>query len=260
MSLLNTSMSDSLLQRLAPADEPLLTLIFQHIDDSMLNVISDADFRDSADIHLEALQQIKLGKIPIPMPWNPGLVLGLMQWAEPDDPTRSDVPSGIVGHWIRLLACAVLIRASIELENYDYQTEDWDYLDQDHTVVQFLESALTLGHDASLAALRFLGWRMQYQIKRLPIDEDIGIGTFYAVAMLLLCVSLDQCDPEIINFLISIAQSNDEYLPIAKMIAESMRSEKWKNLIYKLLLEPTKSPTCSNLELQNFGMALLKGQ
>jgi hypothetical protein len=68
MSLLNTSMSDSLLQRLAPADEPLLTLIFQHIDDSMLTVISKADFGDSADIHLEALLQIKAGNIPIPMP------------------------------------------------------------------------------------------------------------------------------------------------------------------------------------------------
>jgi hypothetical protein len=260
MPLLNTFMSDSLLQHLAPADEPLLTLIFQHVDDSKLTEISEADFGDSADIHLEALLQIKAGNIPIPMPWNPGLVLGLTQWAEPDDPTRSDVPMRAVGHWMRLFACAVMIRASIQLEDYDYQTEDWTYLDENETVVQFLESALTLGHDTSLAALRFLGWRMQYEMERLPIEEDIRNGTFYAVAMLLLCVSLDRCDPEMINFLILAAQFDDEYLPIAKMIAESMRAEKWKNLIHRLLLEPTKSPTCLNRELQNFGMGLLRGQ
>jgi hypothetical protein len=258
MLQLDTFLLDSLFQRLAPDDEPLLKLMAQHVDDSMLTVISKADFGDSAATHLEALHQIKAGNIPIPMPWNPGLVLGLTQWAEPDDPTRSDVPMGAVGHWMRLFACAVLIRASIELEDYDYQTEDWAYLDEDHTVVQLLESALTLGHDTSLAALRFLGLRMQYQMKRLPIDEDIGNGTFYAVAMLLLCVSLDQGDPEMINFLISAAQFNDEYLPISKMIAESMQSQKWKDIIHRLLLEPTKSPACSNRELQNFGMELLK--
>jgi hypothetical protein len=257
--LLNTFMSNSFLKRLALDDEPLLTLIFENVDDSMLTVISRADFGYEADTHLKALHQIKAGNIPIPMPWNPGLVLGLVQWAEPDDPTRSDVRRGTAGHWMRLFACAVLIRASIELENYDYQTEDFAYLDEDYTVVQFLESALHLGHDASLAALRFLGWRMQYQIERLPINEDIGNGTFYAVATLLLCVSLGQCDPETINFLISVAHFDNEYLPISKVIAESMESQKWKNIICSLLLKSTKSSACVHPDLQTFGTTLIGG-
>jgi hypothetical protein len=250
---------DYLFQRLTLDDEPLLKLMAQNVDDSMLTIISEADCGDSADTHLEALHQIKAGNILIPMPWNPGLVLGLTQWTEPDDPTHSDVPMGAVGHWIRLFACTVLIRASIELENYDYKTEDWMYLDEDHTIIQFLESALQLGHDVSLAALRFLGWRMQYQVKRLPIDEDIGNGLYYAVAMLLLCVSLDECDPEIINFLISIAHSNDEYLPISKVLAKSLRSQKWKDIIRRLLVEPTNSSTCLNAKLRKFGIDLMEG-
>jgi hypothetical protein len=186
------------------------------------------------------------------------LVLGLIQWTEPDDPTRSDVPIGTVGHWIRLFACTVLIRASIELENYDHKTEDCIYLDEDHTIIQFLESALQLGHDVSLAALRFLGWRMQYQMKRLPIDEDIGNCPYYAVAVLLLCVSLDRCDPELNHFLILVAYANGESLPISKVLAESLRSEKWKGLIHKFFLEPANLPAFLNPELQNFGKQLIE--
>jgi hypothetical protein len=82
---------------------------------------------------------------------------------------------------------------------------------------------------------------------------------YYAVAMLLLCVSLDRCDPELNNFLISVAHANGESLPISKVLAESLRSEKWKDLISRLLLEPkTSSSDCLTPELQNFGMGLME--
>jgi hypothetical protein len=128
-------MSDDLLARLDPTDEPLFALLFQHVDDAMLAEISRADFGYDADIHLEALRRIREGAIPVPMPWNPGQVLGLMQWMEPDDSASKDIQIGIRGHWIRLFACTVLIRASIELQNYEYKTEDWNYLDGDGTIV-----------------------------------------------------------------------------------------------------------------------------
>jgi hypothetical protein len=239
------------------ADEPLLAPLFQHVDDSMLVEISKADYGCDADAHLIALHRIRAGNIPIPMVWNPGVVLHLTCWTDPDDLTRKGISLGPYGHWMRLFACTVLIWASIEPENYDYKTEDWAYIDEDHTIVQFLDSALKLGYDTSLTALRFLGWRMQYQMQRALIDEDMGNCPCYAVAMLLLCVSLDWDKPEMVSFLISVAYSNDEYLPISKVISESLRSQKWKNLIREILLDPTAPQFAqSNSKLQKFGIML----
>jgi hypothetical protein len=251
-------MSDDLLARLDPTDEPLFALLFQHVDDAMLAKISRADYGYDAGIHLEALHRIREGAIPVPMPWNPGEVLGLTQWTEPDDSTQKDIQIGIRGHWIRLFACTVLIRASIQLQNYDYKTEDWAYLDENETIVQFLDSALKLSSDTSLAALQFLGWRMQYPIQCALLDEEVANEPYYAVAMLLLCVSLNRCDPEVVSFLIAIAHANDEYLPISKILNESQRSQKWKYTIHRMLLDPTAPQyKRSNLELKRFGMELI---
>lgn len=251
-------MSDDLLARLDPTDEPLFALLFQHVDDEMLTEISRADFGYDADIHLEALRRIREGAIPVPMPWNPGQVLGLTQWTELDDSTSKDIQIGIRGHWIRLFACTVLIRASIELQNHECKTEDWAYLDEDETIVQFLDSALKLDADTSLAALQFLGWRMQYQIQCALLDEDMGNGPCYAVAMLLLYVSLERCDPEVVSFLIAVARANDKYIPISKILNESQRSQKWKDTIHRMLLAPTAPQyTRSNPKLRRFGMELI---
>jgi hypothetical protein len=250
-------MSDEFLNRLDPTDEPLFALLFQHVDDAMLAEISRADYGYDADIHLEALRRIREGAIPVPMPWNPGQVLGLTQWTEPDDSTPKDMQIGICGHWIRLFACTVLIRASIELQNYEYKTEDWNYLDGNETIVQFLDSALKLNADTSLAALQFLGWRMQYQIQCALLDEDMGNSPCYAVAMLLLCVSVDRCDPEVVSFLIAIARTNDEYLPISKILNDSLRSQKWKDTIHSMLLDSTAPQYArSNSELRRLGKEL----
>jgi hypothetical protein len=250
--------SDDLLARLDPTDEPLFALLFQHVDDAMLTEISRADYGYDADIHLEALRKIREGAIPVPMPWNPGQVLCLKQWTELDDSTSKDIQIGIRGHWIRLFACTVLIRASIELQDYEYKTEDWAYLDGDETIVQFLDSALKLNSDTSLAALQFLSWRMQYQIQCALLDEDMGNGPCYAVAMLLLCVSLDCCDPEVVSFLIAVARTDDECLPISKVLNESQRSQKWKDTIHSMLLDSTAPQYArSNSELRRLGKELI---
>jgi hypothetical protein len=251
-------MSDEFLKCLDPTDKTLFALLFQHVDDAMLAEISRADFGYDADVHLEALHRIREGTIPVPMLWRPGKVLDFTQWKEPNDSTAKDMQIKIRGHWIRLFACTVLIRASIELQNYEYNTEDWAYLDEDETIVQFLDSALKLNSDTSLAALQFLGWRMQYQMRCALLDEDMGNCPCYAVAMLLLCVSLDRCDPDVVSFLIAVARTNDEYLPIAKILKESLRSQKWKDTIHCMLLDPTTPQYIrSNLELKRFGMELI---
>jgi hypothetical protein len=98
---------------------------------------------------------------------------------------------------------------------------------------------------------------MQYQIQCALLDEDMGNGLCYAVAMLWLYVSLEWCDPEVVSFLIAVAHTNDEYLPISKILKESQESQKWKDTIHRILLAPTAPPYIrSNPELSKFGMEL----
>jgi hypothetical protein len=69
---------------------------------------------------------------------------------------------------------------------------------------------------------------------------------------------LDRCDPEVVSFLIAIARTNDEYLPISKILNESQRSQKWKDTIHRMLLAPTATQyTRSNPEIRKFGMELM---
>ncbi len=174
------------LANLDPSDRPLLDLLFQHIDDSMLVEIAHADYGDDVAIHLEALQQIRSGSIPVPLQWHPAEVLCLTRWTEWDSLNTPELISQR-NHWMRLFVCTVLIWASLEPEDYEYQNENWDYTDgENSTIIQFIDSALNLGDHVSLAALKFLGWRMQCQIERALIDEDFGNCPCYAVAMLLL--------------------------------------------------------------------------
>ncbi|WP_310483616.1 hypothetical protein [Chamaesiphon sp. VAR_48_metabat_403] len=233
-------MSNHPLDLLEPTDRSLLDLIFEHVDDAMLAEIAMCDYGDDVEIHLAALLQIRANKIPVPIQWHPGEVLCLTRWTEWDSLLQDRAISDR-NHWMRLFACAVLIWASLEPENYEGE-EYWDNIEgEDSTIIQLLDSAVHLGDDVSISTLRFLAWRMQCQIERALIDEDFGNCPCYAVAMLLLCVSLNQCKPEIISFLISMAYCNREYIPVSREIDECQRSQKWRDKIYHILLAPTAS-------------------
>lgn len=56
--------STTAFQRLEPADNLLLALIFNRVDDSMLIEIAKADYGDDVDIHLAALRRIRAKKHP----------------------------------------------------------------------------------------------------------------------------------------------------------------------------------------------------
>jgi hypothetical protein len=268
------------LQRLEPADNPLLALIFDRVDDSMLLEIAKADYGDDVDIHLAALHQIRANNIPIPMRWHPGEVLCLTRWAEWDSLSTKDGAISTRNHWMRLFACTVLIWASLEPENYEYNGDEyWNHIDgEDSTIIQFLDSALNLGEETSLAALQFLGWRMQCQRQRALLDEDVGNCPCYAVAMLLLWVSLvggaaslEHRDPEMVSYLISVAHCNENF-PISREIDECQLSQKWRDTIENILLDPTApdydrlgkahasaqaDALRTNPALQNFGLELI---
>jgi hypothetical protein len=268
-------MSTHPLDCLEPSDQPLLNLIVEHIDDAMLLEIARCDYGDDVEIHLAALHQIRAKNIPTPLEWYPGEVLNLTSWTKLNSLKSQDGGISTRSHWMRLFACTVLIWASLEPENDKDPDEYWYYIDgEQSTIIQFLDSALYLGDDVSIAALRFLGWRMQSQIKRALIDEDFGHCPCYAVAMLLLCASLDRGDPEIVSFLISIAYCNHEYIPIFKEINDCQLSQEWRDTIHRIFLDPTApdntrsgkddavhnnklSPTQSNPELQHLVMELM---
>jgi hypothetical protein len=258
-------MSINPLQSLEPTDNLLLVLIFDRVDDSMLLEIARSDYGDDVDIHLAALHQIRANNIPIPMQWHPGEVLELTRWTEWDNLNPPDGAISKRNHWMRLFACTVLIWASLEPEHYEYNGENWNHIDgEDSTIIQFIDSALNLGEVTSLAALKFLGWRMQCQMERALLDEDFGNCPCYAVAMLLLWVSLvggvsslEYRDPELVSFLISVAHCNENF-PISSEINECQLSQKWRDTIERILLAPT-APDCVRLnpELQHFGLELI---
>jgi hypothetical protein len=233
-------MSTHPLDCLKPLDQPLLDLLFGHIDDAMLLEIARCDYGDDVEIHLAALHQIRAKNIPVPLKWHPGEVLCLTRWTELESLKSQDGGISTRNHWMRLFACTALIWASLEPENDEDQDEDWNHIEgEDSTIIQLLDSALYLGDDVSIAALKFLAWRMQSQMKRALIDEDFGNCACYAVAILLLCVSLNRCDPEIVSFLISMAYCNNDYWPLSKEINECQREQKWREVIDRILLDPT---------------------
>jgi hypothetical protein len=260
-------MSTHPLNWLESSDRPLLALVFDRVDDSMLLEIARADYGDDVNLHLERLHQIRAGSIPAPLQWHPGEVLELTRWTEWDSLTTPDGAIATRNHWLRLFACTVLIWASLEPENYEYNDEYWSHVvGEDSTIIQFLDSALELGDDVSIAAIEFLGWRMQCQMQRALLDEDFGNCPCYAVAMLLLCVSLNRCNPELVSFLISMAYCNSEYIPIFREIDECQLSQKWRDKIYRILLDPAAPDSArlgkahasrTNPTLQNLGVELM---
>jgi hypothetical protein len=233
-------MSTHPLDCLEPSDRPLLDLMVEHIDDAMLLEIARCDYGDDVEIHLAALHQIRAKNIPVPLKWHPGEVLCLTRWTELESLKSLDGGISTRNHWMRLFACTALIWASLEPENDDDRGEYWNHIEgEESTIIQFLDSVLYLGDDVAIAALKFLGWRMKSQIQRALIHEDFGNCPCYAVAILLLCVSMNRCDPEIVSFLISMAYCNNECLPLSEEINECQRSQKWRDTINRILLDST---------------------
>lgn len=207
----------------------------------MLREIAAADYGMDADEHLTQLRAIKNGTIPAPMQWEPKEVLELIRWSEPEDPNWSPGSTGRRGHWMRLLACTVLLRAEAEPANEGYFTGE------DSTVIQLVDSAIKLGDDVSVAALQFLCWCMQ----------SSGFGDwdrpYFAVVIQILLVWLGKCDSETAVQLIAV--SDFEHSSHAEMINDCQKSKAWKNLIHDVLIGSTNSPP----EIKQFGESLASG-
>jgi hypothetical protein len=224
---------------LEPSDELLLCLVFQYVDDSMLREIAAADYGMDFDAHLEALIAIKKGDVLAPMKWEPKEVLELIRWSEPDDPNWKPGSIGTCGHWMRLFSCAVLIRAAAEPENEGYFTGE------ESTIVQLVDSAMKLGREASLSALRFLCWRTRYR------TLDDWNRPYFAVAILLLSVSLDECSQPMAEFLIAAAHSGE--LKPSELFGQCQKAQTWRDITRRISI----ASTASSKNLEEFSKDLL---
>jgi hypothetical protein len=232
------------IERLEPADGALLTLACQHVDNSMLREIAEADYGMDDKAHLASLRQIKSGGTLIPLDWWPREVLELIRWSEPADPTWKPGALGTRGHWMRLFACTILIRAGAEPGN------GGSFLGEDSTIIQLVDSAMRLGHETTVAAMRFLAWRF----KTRPLYEEDR--SYYAVALLLLSASINAYDPELLDLAINCTLSDES--PIADLFRQSQKSEVWRSITNRLLVEPRATLSAEGLaEFSEFGVALI---
>lgn len=227
------------LQHLDPSPDHLFQLVFQYVDDSMLLEIAEADYGCDANNHLKVLMEIKAGDFPDPMAWEPQEVLELIRWSEPEDPTWKPGATGERGHWMRLFSCTLLVHAAVKQEHSGY------FLGEESTIIQLVDSAIKLGPESSHAALRFLAWRMKYQ------TPDDWTSPYFAIAILLLAVSLGECSDEMEDFLIATAQKSE--LTLTQLLGECQKWQTWHQTIRNLLIN---SSTTSD-ELKLFGYELI---
>ncbi len=141
--------------RTVPPDaDRLLRLVSPNIDDGMLREIAAADYGLDIDENLAPLQRLRdEGVIPAPLGWEPREVLELIRWSEPDDPEWGPGGHGERGHWMRLFACAALLRAEFDPANIDARADG-----QNQTVAALLISLRALAGDRDLPPCGLIAW------------------------------------------------------------------------------------------------------
>ena len=222
-----------------PSDEPLMSLVFQHVDDSMLREIAAADYGMDVHAHLRALHVAKTGNLPDPMPWQPMEVLELVRWFEPEDLKWKPRSAGTRGHWMRLFSCAILLRAGSDPKNNGYFTGE------DSTIIQLVDSAIKLGKKSSEAALPFLLWCNQHR------ELHAGDTGYFAEAILCLAVSLGRCDAEMAHSLIATATCHG--INPTELFRDCQKAQTWKDVVRRTLVEAN----AGNKEIEGFGKALI---
>jgi hypothetical protein len=134
------------------------------VDDEMLIVIARADYGHMANEMLAELRPIRdQGNLPTPISYQLGEVLELTRWSDPDHPNAPPFepgPSGSIGHYIRLFACAVLLRAAAEP---CYRYEDMGH---DSTLSRSFDSAMILGTEMEEALACIVTWRLSHNENR----------------------------------------------------------------------------------------------
>lgn len=236
------------LQTFAPCHQSLLNLAMAHVDTSMLRQIAMADYGMDVGSHYEALADIfRSGITSSHGQWHPREVLELTRWSEPDQPHHPDDAAGPPGHWIRLFACAVLLRVDRLPECRNH------LLGVDSTIIQLTESAIALGSKVVCAAISLLAWYLQ--------EDETDLCPHCAVAILLLAVHAQTTDTAAFAWLISVIRGEhqdvdqwDEWsLDLKYIFADCQRKNKWRQLTTQILLAPNQN----NAAVRDIAEALL---
>ncbi len=163
-----------------PSAALLLDRTRRVIDDAMLMDIAMADYGIGAEDALAVLRPIRnTGIVPRVIPNQLPEVLQLIRWSNPEKPNPPPFrlgPTGIRGHQTRLLACAVLLRGSEELDIDGFENSE------ESTLAQCLASAGVLGEEMSEAVGCFLSWRLSRTVPDQPI--------FFALSFLIIATRL----------------------------------------------------------------------
>lgn len=167
------------LQYFVPSDMALLDWLAPYADDALLAELARADSGFGERENLRVLKQIRdRRQIPALLKWNPKEALELTRWSEPDEPRERPETSGRRGHLIRAYACAVLLYAADAPE-----MQDFVYAEND-TLVQLLDSVISLGPEAAECTRCFLLWRT------LRLHTHHEETPFFLFALLLLSAAL----------------------------------------------------------------------
>jgi hypothetical protein len=211
------------MQSWPPSPEPLLELVIEHNDDSMLHEIAAADYGIYCDEHYAAiLKLIQQRNFADLMEWEPGEVLDLIRWSEPEDSTWKPGSTGTRGHWMRLFACAMLLRAGAEPKNRDR------FSGEESTVIQLIASSIALGAETTGAALGFLHWRLQ--------EEQGGWMTPYIVlGLLLLAVSSADYDQTLLSDL--LPKLDSEFCSSEDLLRFCTKQDAWRSMLRSVVLE-----------------------
>jgi hypothetical protein len=171
-------MIEQLLAPLHPNESALTPLFQANIDEGMLREIAEADYGSKADECYALLQPILKTDLVASDDFNLREVLELIRWSEPDDPEWSPGGQGTRGHWMRLFACAALLRFAAK-----YKAKSGSECD---TLAQLISSAVELGRPVARAAGSLLAWRF------LAYPGDDEDPAFLAFAILLLAAHLER--------------------------------------------------------------------
>jgi len=165
-----------------PDIQRLLSDVSKHISDDMLAEIAMADYGRDQDKHLAPLRQLRdKGTFVEPMHWYPCEVLELALHSKPGEPTD------IHGHWIRVFACAALLRAKEEPWNYGGDAGTTSY-----NLILLIKSIQTLPIDFTLQTIRMLAWIMSHSDLEGQDEQVIYCG----VGLLWLALQLDIPPPD----------------------------------------------------------------
>jgi hypothetical protein len=200
----------------AASPSALLDWLRARVPEETLRRIAEADYGDSADVHLAALQDIcETGLLPPVLPWEPHEVLALCRWEEGEG----------IDHLERALCAALLCLAPGDL----------DELITDGPIL--VESCLALGPEAGDGCEQLLAWRWETDAPEADWGDEIDPERPVALLLLLVLRAARAPDDPRLEALARAltAEAGGDLETLAGGLAGGMRLSLWDELVERAL-------------------------